>query len=176
MGDNDQKLLELLEDARIKHADDQTAGAIDALGAVIWFLRSEGVTEAHTLPLMWLAHDLIAKPAGHSKSVFTGGRQGLAVAAVDALKDSGLKLSDALAKVSKAMNGEMTQTQLENWRESLRRTKKRTPAKKQYEDAKKVLVELREGRFASEPSSSWREGVLAMIAGSYVLKNRNSGL
>ena len=61
---------------------DQTAGAIDALGAVIWFLRSEGVTEAHTLPFMWLAHDLIAKPAGHSKSVFTGGRQGLAVAAV----------------------------------------------------------------------------------------------
>lgn len=170
MGDNEQKLLELLEDARIKHAGEHKAGAIDALGAVIWYLKSEGVSEAHTLPLMWLAHDLIAKPVGHSKPLFNAGREGLAVAAVDALKDSGLNLRSALAEVSEVMNGEMTPTQLENWRESLRRTKKRTPAKKQYEDAKKVLVALREGRFASEPISSWREFVLAMIAGSYGLK------
>ena len=170
MGDNEQRLLELLEDARIKHADDQTAGAIDALGAVIWYLRSGGVAEAHTLPLMWLAHDLIAKPVGNSKSVFIGGREGMAVAAVDALKDSGLKLATALAEVSNSMGGEMTETQIKNWRQSLKLSDKRTPAKQQYEATKSRLATLRNGEFADASDAFWRKAVLAMVARSYGIK------
>lgn len=162
-----ETLFTRLDMARIRHAQDQKEGAIDALAAVIEYLREAGANDHQTLPLNWLGDDLTAKPVGNSKPVFIGGRDGLAVAAVDALKESGLKLKTAFAEVSNAMRGEMTETQLRNLRQSLKSTDKRTPARKQYDAATAKLAALREGECADAPVSLWRKGILAMVADSY---------
>ncbi|MGY6636929.1 MAG: hypothetical protein ACXIUO_07320 [Erythrobacter sp.] len=166
-----ETLFARLETAHRRHAQEQSEGARYALEAVIAYLREAGATPGQILPLSWLAHDMIAKPVGRETPVFNAGREGLAVAAVDALKDSGLKLATALAEVTSAMGGAMTETQLEHLRENIRRTRKRTPARKQYDDAKRALAEHRQGKLAGAPVLSWRAGVIAMVAESYGLKN-----
>jgi hypothetical protein len=163
-------LLEQLEAARVRHAQDKAAGAIDALGAVIHYLREQGATEGHTLPLMWLAYDYTDKTPGNVKPLFDAGREAIAAAAIDALMQTGLTEKAASVDVSKAMGGAKTDNQLRDWRGNVREGKTRAEAREQYHRAKLAMNQLREGDFAAVPVGSWRKGVLAMVAESYGIK------
>jgi hypothetical protein len=170
MSDNQNKLMERLEAARNLHAQDQAAGALDALGAVIHFLKCEGATEAQTLPLMWLAHQFQTKEPGNVKPLFIAGREGIAAAAIDALMESGLTEKAASDEVSKAMGGAKTGKQLRDWRGNVREGKSRAEAQEQYDKARQTMRTLRKTHFAGVSDAFWRKGVLAMVADSYGLK------
>jgi len=167
VSDNLATLLERLEAARIHHAQDNKSGAIDALGAVILYLRQEGATEAHTLPLVWLAHDYLDNTPGNVKPLFDAGREAIAAAAIDALMQSGLKEKPASKMVSDAMGGVKSDKQLRDWRGNVRENKTRPEAREQYDRAIQAMRGLREGRFAAVPVAVWRNGVLAMVSFSY---------
>lgn len=168
--DNLSTLLERLEAARIRHAEDNKAGAIDALGAVILYLRQEGATEAHTLPLMWLGHDYTDTTPGNVKPLFDAGREAIAAAAIDALMESGLTEKAASDDVSRAMGAAKTGKQLLYWRANVREGKARADAQDQYDNARKAMRATRQEHFAGVSDAFWREGVLAMVREAYGLK------
>lgn len=163
-------LLARLEECHDQHAQDQTAGAIDALGAVIHFLKSNGATEGQTLPLVWLGYQFTTKEPGNVKPLFHAGREAIAAAAIDALMHSGLTERAASDEVSKAMGGAKTGTQLRDWRGNVREHKARADARVQYDRAMSAMKQLREGEFASADAPTWRNDVLAMVAESYGLQ------
>lgn len=166
-------LLARLDECHDKHAQDQTAGAIDALGAVIHFLRSNGATAGQTLPLMWLAYQFSTfkiKEPGNPKPLFPAGRESIAAAAIDMLMESGLNEIAACNGVSKAIGGAKTGKQLQDWRGNIRQNKTRAEARAQYDDACRVFRAMRQAEFAGVDQSTWRKGVLAMVARSYGLE------
>jgi len=163
-------LLARLDECHDQHAQDQTAGSIDALGAVIHFLKSNGATEGQTLPLVWLGYQFTRKEPGNVKPLFLAGREGIAAAAIDALMQSGMTEKAASDEVSKATGGIKTGKQLCDWRGNVREGKTRAEARDQYDDARRVINALRKGEFAGADASTWRKGVLAMVAHSYGLE------
>lgn len=160
-------LLKKLEAARISHAQDNKAGAIDALCAVIAYLRQNGATEGQTLPLVWLGYDYTDKTPGNVKPLFDAGREAIAAAAIDALMQSGIKEVPASKQVSDAMGGAKSDKQLRDWRGNVREGKARADAREQYDRAMLAMKCLREGEFAAVPVDAWRKGVLAMVANGY---------
>jgi hypothetical protein len=173
MSDNLKKLVELLEDAHNLHAQDQAAGAIDALGAVIHFLKCEGATEAQTLPLVWLGYHFATfktKEPGNVKPLFIAGREGIAAAAIDALMETGLTEKAASDEVSKATGSAKAGKQLRDWRKNIRQNKTRFEAREQYDKARQAMRTQRETHFAGVSDAFWRKTVLAIVAESYGLK------
>ena len=170
--DNLAALFERLEAARIHHTQDNKSGAIDALGAVILYLRQEGATEAHTLPLVWLAHDYLDNTPGNVKPLFDAGREAIAAAAIDALTEGrSLTLKAASDLVAKATGGAKDSQQLRDWRKNLRgKDKARDDAREQYFRAKRAMATLRAGQFAGASIEAWRKGVLAMVQDAYGIK------
>jgi hypothetical protein len=147
------------------------AGAIDALGAVIFYLRQEGATEGHTLPLMWLGYDYLDKTPGNVKPLFDAGREAIAAAAIDALTEGrSLTLKAASDLVAKATGGAKDSQQLRDWRKNVRERKSRFEAQEQYSRAKQTMEALRAGQFAGAPKETWRKGVLAMVQDAYGIK------
>ena len=142
MEETSKKLTDLLEAAYQKHAEDQIAGAIDALSGVIWFLKSEGAPSRHTLPLMWLADHVLGRRVGNSKQVFDAGRDGILVAAVDELVSMKLGLDDACSEASRAIGGEKSAESVLNLRKEVRRGKCNPKTREQYDAFKQELRNL----------------------------------
>lgn len=168
MSDDLAALLERLEAARIRHAQDQTAGAMDALGAVIFYLRQLGATEGQTLPLMWLGYDYLDKTPGNVKPLFDAGREAIAAAAIDALTEGrSLTLKAASDLVATATGGAKDSQQLRDWRKNVREDKSRREAREQYFRAKQAFEALRAGEYAGLSKETWRKAVLGMVRDQY---------
>lgn len=142
MEETPQNLTDLLEAAYQKHAEDQIAGAIDALGAVIWFLKSEGAPSRHTLPLMWLAEHVLGDREGNTKQIFDAGRDGILVAAVDELVSTKLPLDEACSVASKAIRGAKSHISIRNLRKEVRRENCNPRTREQYDSFKQQMRNL----------------------------------
>lgn len=163
-------LFARLDKARIRHAQDRNEGGIDALAAVIEYLREVGATPGQTLALNWLGHEFTTKEPGNVKPLVDAGQEAIAAAAIDALMESGLTEKAASDEVSKAMGGAKTGKQLRDWRKNIRQNKTRFEAREQYDKARQAMRTQRETHFAGVSDAFWRKTVLAIVADSYGLK------
>ncbi len=135
---NNSDLLQVrLDMAYQRHASDNMEGAIDALAAVIEFLKAEGAAAHETLPLIWLAHHMTDKTPG--KPLFEAGQWAIAAAAVDMLKKSGVKLDVACERIARATGGALVASQLKDFRKNVSGYRQRVEVTKQYEQNKKIL-------------------------------------
>lgn len=161
-----ETLLAHLDMAHEDLVQGQQLGKLDALLAVVQYLKDAGASPSQLLPLGALAHDLQHPKVGNQKPLLASTREAVAVAAVDALKDGGMRLADALALVSEATGRALDQTQLEDLRENLRRTKKHSEARKKYDEAKAGFTGFRRDH-PEAPDSTWRDAVLAVVKKRY---------
>lgn len=161
-----ERLLAYLDMAHDDLMQGQELGKLDALLAVLQYLKDAGASPSQLLPLGALANDLHRPKVGNQKPALASMREAVAVAAVDVLKDGGMRVADALALVSEATGGALDQTQLGDLRENLRRTKKRSEAREKYDQAKKGFTESRRDN-AEVQDSAWRDAVLAVVKKRY---------
>lgn len=167
---NCKELSRLLDEAYRLHAQDQKRGAIEALSATVRFLKLEGATEAQTLPLEWLLHDLASKRQGNEKPLFDAGRDGILVAAIDILMESGMTETQARKAVHEAIGKARDKAQLRNLRGHIREGRTNKNSSDQYHEAKAVYRALRENQFATVSEEFWREALLTMVAEQFGLK------
>lgn len=161
-----ERLLAHLDMAHDDLVQGQEQGKLDALLAVLQYLKDAGASPSQLLPLGSLANDLHRPKVGNQKPLLASIREAVAVAAVDVLKDGGMSLADALALVSEATGRALDQTQLRDLRENLRRTNKRSEAREKYDQAKKGFTGFRRD-YAEAPDSAWRDAVLAVVKKRY---------
>jgi len=161
-----ERLLAHLDMAHDDLMQGQELGKLDALLAVLQYLKDAGASPSQLLPLGALANDLHRPQVGNQKPLLASTREAVAVAAVDALKDGGMRLADALALVSEATGRALDQTQLEDLRENLRRTRKRSEARKKYDEAKAGFTGFRRDR-PEAPDRTWRDAVLTVVKKQY---------
>lgn len=161
-----ERLLAHLDMAHDDLVQGQELGKLDAILAVVQYLKDAGASPSQLLPLGALANDLYRPKVGNQKPLLASIREAVAAAAVDVLKDGGMSLADALGLVSEATGGALDQTQLGDLRENLRRTKKRSEARQKYDEAKNGFTKFRRDN-AEAPESAWRDAVLAVVKKRY---------
>lgn len=156
-----------LELAGERHPKEQREAAIDALAAVIEFLRESGAPAKQTIALTWLGHELTNPHGNTLKPLFDVGRKAIAAAAIDALMTEGDKLKPASIMVAKSMGGAKTDEQLRNWRKNVREGKLRPETTEQYYRASNSFRSMRQGEFAGALPQEWRAWLLALVQATY---------
>jgi hypothetical protein len=154
-----------LRAAKVKHANDQKAGALMALEAVSGFLRAQGATSEEMLPISWLLHDMADQGGSPGKPTFEVGRYAIAAAAVDLLKEAGFSLDRACLDVARQTNGRISKTQIKDYRKNMNAGRAKPEAQDIYVKTKQAIrANLKE---LAPDKTKWRTPILAAVADAF---------
>lgn len=113
-------LLARLDMAAERYKSDKNQGSIDALAALLKWMRKTGFASHQTMPLAWLAHDRTYKRQGNEIDLSDIGRRAIAAACVTLLiRHCKFSLEDALKAVAVETKGDMTESKLKNFRKEI---------------------------------------------------------
>lgn len=113
-------LLARLDMAAERFKSDKNEGSIDALAALLEWMRKTGFASHQTMALAWLAHDGTYIRQGNESDLNDLGRKAIAAACVTLLiTHCNFSLHDALKAVAAETKGAMTENKLKNLRKEI---------------------------------------------------------
>lgn len=113
-------LMARLDMAAKRFKSDKNEGSIDALAALLEWMRNTGFASHQTMALEWLAHDRVYRRQGNEGDLIDIGRRAIAAACVTLLiSHCNYSLGEALKAVANETKGAMTEDKLKNLRKEI---------------------------------------------------------
>jgi hypothetical protein len=158
-------LLARLDMAAERFKSDKNEGSIDALAALLEWMRQTGFASHQTMALAWLAHDRTYIRQGNESDLNDLGRNAIAAACVTLLiSDCNFSLDDALKAIAAETKGAMTENKLKNHRKEI--GMKRTVSRKAVEQHDLAIAQANQ-HLINLSVKVKVEAILAMVRNLY---------